>query len=179
MADIHPDWKTDTRIAILGGQAEEVAAQLALPALPLGYVSNPTTIVDIYNAAFYSDYLRYGQCPAYGKTKEMMERSILEYSKFLILYDSRPVGCLSCKETGKGTYEVGCLCVIPEFQGKGIGTAAMEFAKSHFKDWNRFTLVTPADKSENIRFYTEKCGFAIRSVEKDGKVEVIRFVLEK
>ena len=136
-------------------------------------------LVDIYNAAFYSDYLRYGQCPAYGKTKEMMERSILEYSKFLILYDGRPVGCLSCKETGKGTYEVGCLCVIPEFQGKGIGTAAMEFAKSHFKDWNRFTLVTPADKSENIRFYTEKCGFAIRSVEKDGKVEVIRFVLER
>ena len=51
LADMHPDWKTDTRIAILGGQAEEVAAQLALPALPLGYVSNPTTIVDIYNAA--------------------------------------------------------------------------------------------------------------------------------
>ena len=51
LADKHPDWKTDTRIAILGGQAEEVAAQLALPALPLGYVSNPTTIVDIYNAA--------------------------------------------------------------------------------------------------------------------------------
>ena len=30
-------------------------------------------LVDIYNASFYSDFIRYGECPAYGKTKEMME----------------------------------------------------------------------------------------------------------
>ena len=136
-------------------------------------------LVDIYNAAFYSDYLRYGQCPAYGKTKEMMERSIIDYPKFLIVSGGRPVGCISCKALEKGIYEVGCLCVIPEYQGKGIGTAAMEFAKAYYSDWTRLTLITPVDKIENVRFYTEKCGFAIRSVEKDGKVEVIRFVLEK
>ena len=109
----------------------------------------------------------------------MMEQSILEYPKFVILCDSRPVGCISCREVENGTYEVGCLCVIPEYQGKGIGTSAMEFAKSHYQDWNRFTLVTPADKKENVRFYTEKCGLEIRSVEIDGKVKVARFVLER
>ena len=25
-------------------------------------------LIDIYNAAFYSDYVRYGECPAYGRT---------------------------------------------------------------------------------------------------------------
>ena len=109
----------------------------------------------------------------------MMEQSILDFSKFLILCDSRPVGCISCKELGNGIYEVGCLCVIPEFQREGIGTAAMEFAKSYFRDWKRFTLVTPADKTENVRFYTEKCGFDIRSVEMDGSVQVVRFVLDR
>ena len=136
-------------------------------------------LIDIYNASFYSDYIKYGECPAYGKTKEMMEQSIIDYSKFVILCDSKPVGCVSCIEREKGTYEVGCLCVIPEFQGKGIGTAAMAFAKSYFHDWNRFTLVTPVDKRENVRFYTEKCGFDVQSVEMDGNVKIARFVLER
>ena len=142
-------------------------------------LADAVLLTEIYNAAFYSDYLKYGECPAYGKTKEMMEQSILDYSKHLIICDGRPVGCISCRETGRGIYEIGCLCVIPEYQGKGIGTAAVEFAKSYYAEWKIFTLVTPADKSENVRFYTEKCGFGIRSVEMDGSVQVIRFVLER
>ena len=108
-------------------------------------------LIEIYNASFYSDYLRYGECPAYGRTAEMMKQSIRDVPKFLIVCSGRPVGCISCKAQGKGIYEVGCLCVIPEFQGKGIGTAAMEFVKSYYQDWSRFTLVTPVDKHKNAR----------------------------
>ena len=36
-------------------------------------------LIDIYNSSFYSDYVKYGECPAYGKTKEMMEKSIINY----------------------------------------------------------------------------------------------------
>ena len=136
-------------------------------------------LTGIYNAAFYADYVRYGECPAYGRTREMMEQSILEYPKFLILCDGRPVGCISCKAVENGIYEIGCLCVIPEYQGRGIGTAAVEFAKLYYRDWTRFTLVTPADKNENVRFYTEKCGFRIQSAETDGHVKVFRFVLDR
>ena len=59
----------------------------------------------------------------------------------------------SCKELETGKYEVGCLCVIPEFQGRGIGTTAMGFARSFYSDWKSFTLVTPVDKSQNVKFY--------------------------
>ena len=142
-------------------------------------IKDAELLIDIYNASFYEDYIRYGECPAYGKTREMMEQSITEYSKFLIIYDGKAVGCISCRETEKGIIEVGCLCVIPEFQGRGIGTAAMKFARSYYSDWKRFVLVTPADKSENIRFYTDKCGFAIQAEEMDGNVKVLRFVLER
>ena len=136
-------------------------------------------LIEIYNSSFYSDFLKYGECPAYGKTTEMMKQSITEYPKFIILYNGKPVGCISCKQLEHGVYEVGCLCVIPEFQGKGIGTSAMEFVKSYYSDWNRFTLITPVDKSENVRFYTQKCGFDIQSTEMDGNVKVARFVLER
>lgn len=142
-------------------------------------VSDAQLLIDIYDSSFYNDHIKYGVCPAYGKTIEMMKTSIIEFPKFIILCDSRPVGCISCKEMETGVYEVGCLCVIPEYQGKGIGTSAMGFIRSYYKDWRRFTLVTPADKTENVRFYTEKCGFDIQSYEMDGNVRLIRFVLEK
>ncbi len=136
-------------------------------------------LIVIYNSAFYSDYIRYGECPAYGNTKETMEKSIINFPKFIILYNGEPVGCVSCKKVEARTYEVGCLCVIPEFQGKGIGTQAIKFVTSYYKDWDKFTLITPIDKTENVKFYTEKCGFEIVSTEMDGNVKVARFVLEK
>lgn len=136
-------------------------------------------LIEIYNASFYDDYIKYGECPAYGKTKEVMEKSILDYPKFLILCNERPVGCVFCKKKEKKIYEIGCLCVIPEFQGKGIGTQAIEFVKEFYKDWEEFILITPADKLENVRFYSEKCGFNIESTEKDGNVKVVRLVLGK
>ena len=142
-------------------------------------IEDAELLVNIYNSSFYDDYIKYGECPAYGKTKEMMESSIISYPKFVIMFESKPVGCISCKNIKKGTYEVGCLCVIPQYQGKGIGSHAIEFVKSCYKDWNKFTLVTPVDKVENVRFYTEKCGFSIVSTEIDGNVKVARFVLER
>lgn len=142
-------------------------------------VKDALLLISIYNAAFYGDYMKYGECPGYGKTKEMMENSIRKYPKFIIYCGSTPVGCISCKEIEKSVYEIGCLCVIPEFQRKGFGTQAIGFIKEFYRDWKKFTLVTPADKSQNIKFYTEKCGFRMVSAEKDGNVEVARFVLTR
>ena len=127
-------------------------------------------LIDIYNSAFYSDYVKYGECPAYGKTKEMMEKSIMDYPKFIIQNN---------KQVEVGIYEIGCLCVVPEFQGKGIGAKAIKFVTANYKDWDKLTLITPIDKKENVKFYTEKCGFKIVSTEMDGNVKVARFVLEK
>ena len=136
-------------------------------------------LVDIYDSAFYSDYIRFGECPAYGKSKAAMEKSISEYPKLIILCDREPAGCVSCKKISDGIYEIGCLCVVPKFQGKGIGTHAVKYVTSLYKDAEKFTLITPIEKKENVKFYTEKCGFKIVSTETDGNVKVARFVLEK
>ena len=136
-------------------------------------------LVDIYDSAFYDDYVRFGECPAYGKSKAMMEKSIADYPKFIILCDREPAGCVSCKKISAGIYEIGCLCVVPKFQGKGIGAHAVKYVTSLYKDAEKFTLITPIEKTENVKFYTEKCGFKIDSTETDGNVKVARFVLEK
>lgn len=136
-------------------------------------------LVDIYNASFYRDYLKYGECPGYGKTKEKMAQSIKNFPKWIILCDEKPVGAISVRSTGKGSYEVGCLCVIPEYQGKGIGTKALQYALSYYDDWEKITLATPADNTENVGFYTKKCGFRIASEEVDGNVRLFRFVKER
>ncbi len=133
-------------------------------------------LINIYNESFYDDYLRYGSCPGYGKTKEMMEESISKYPKYIILCDNEPVGSISCKKLEKGVYEVSCLCVVPEYQGRGIGTQAIQFVNTLYDDLVKLTLVTPLDKKENVKFYTEKCGFHIESIERDGNVELARFV---
>ena len=96
-----------------------------------------------------------------------------------LLANIRPVGCVSCINLGNGLYEIGCLCIIPEYQGKGIGTQAIRFIKTFYEDWKKLTLVTPIDKKENVKFYTEKCGFRIESTERDGSVELVRFVAER
>ena len=136
-------------------------------------------LVNIYNASFYSDHVRYGACPGYGKTIEAMEASIKEQPKYIILCDNKPVGCVAFKMLEKSVYELTCLCIIPEYQGNGLGTQAVGFVKTLCEDWEKITLVTPVDKEENVRFYTEKCGFRIVAAEKDGNVELVRFVAER
>ena len=83
---------------------------------------------------------------------------------------------LQCWE-GRFFY-IGFFMMNKDFQGKGIGTQAVKFVMSHYKDWDKFTLITPSDKDENVKFYMEKCGFDIVSTEMDGNVKVVRFVLE-
>lgn len=42
-------------------------------------------LIKIYNASFYGDYLKYGECPAYGRTRASMEESIEKFPKLLVL----------------------------------------------------------------------------------------------
>ena len=136
-------------------------------------------LIEIYNSSFYDDYVRYGECPAYGKTKEEMELSIKKYTKYIILSDEIPVGVISFDKKENGQYYLGCLCVIPPYQGKGIGTQAFQYMCSVCLDWKQITLVTPADKEQNIIFYTKKCGFSVANKVMDGSVEVVNFYLNR
>lgn len=136
-------------------------------------------LVGIYNAAFYDDFIRYGQCPAYGRTRARMAESVRKFPKQIIECDGWPVGALSVENRGEGRYFVGCLCVIPKYQGRGIGTAAFRHMLAKHADWRRVELVTPTGNVQNIKFYTEKCGMTQGAHEMDGDVDVVRLFIER
>lgn len=143
------------------------------------YTKDAALLIDIYNASFYDDYIRYGECPAYGRTRTEMEMSIANYPKIIISWGERNVGAISYKNTAAGEYYIGCLCVIPECQGIGIGTDAFHHLLSVCSDWKKIALVTPVDKKENIRFYTEKCGMSIGGTQTDGNVKLVQLYMKR
>lgn len=136
-------------------------------------------LVEIYNSAFYDDYVRYGQCQAYGRSKENMEQSILDYPKSIAYDQDKPVGVISYKEEAPGKYYIGCLAVVKEEQGRGIGTSLMKHFMDEHPDWNELTLVTPKDNERNIKFYTKRFGFDIVGEVIDGAVTVLHFKLSR
>ena len=142
-------------------------------------IEDAEVLVDIYNKAFYEDFVIYGQCPGYGRTVDDMIRSIKETSKYIAYIGSTAVGAISVLKKDDGLYYLGALCVIPEYQRKGIGYKLLEFIKEQNTDWKKIELVTPADKEKNINFYTKKCGFKIDYEEMDGAVKVYHFSLNK
>ena len=46
-------------------------------------------------------------------------------------------------------------------------------------DWRRIELVTPADKAQNINFYTQRCGMAVQGYEMDGGVRVTKLAIQR
>ena len=134
-------------------------------------------LVDIYNKAFYEDFVKYGECPGYGKSVSDMEKSINETSKYIAYVGSAAVGAISVLKKDDGLYYLGALCVIPEYKRQGIGYKLLEFFKEQNKDWKKIELITPSDKEKNINFYTKKCGFSIDAEEMDGAVKVYHFIL--
>ena len=141
--------------------------------------SDAEILIEIYNSAFHEDFIRYGQCQAYGRSRENMEQSIMEYPKIIAYDQEKPVGAISYKEEGPGKYYIGCLAVIKEEQGRGIGTLLLNRFMNEHQDWHEITLVTPKDNERNIRFYTKRFGFEIVGEEEDGAVTVLWFRLTR
>ena len=136
-------------------------------------------LVELYDRSFYEDFVKYGQCPAYGRTKERMEESIRRFPKEIVLCDGVPVGAISWEHRGGGQYYLGCLCVAPDYQNRGIGTQAVSYFRQTHPDWTRIELITPADKIGNIHFYTQKCGFELINTAMDGDVKVVCLSLKR
>ncbi|MBO4459054.1 MAG: GNAT family N-acetyltransferase [Clostridiales bacterium] len=143
-------------------------------------INDVALLIEIYDSAFYDDHIRYGaECQAYGRSPEDMARSVVEYPKVIAYEEDKAAGLISYKDEGQGKYYIGCLAVKKEEQGRGIGTALMNYFMDEHPDWTEITLVTPEDKEENIRFYTERFDFDIVGEEDDGSVTVLLFKLSR
>ena len=129
--------------------------------------------------AFHTD-TEYGRSepggpPGYDSPEwqlEMMEQST-EY--VCILDRDRLIGGMVLFAMGT-EYRLGRIFVDPEYQGKGIGRAALEYLFGHFPWASRWTLTTPDWNRRTRAFYTA-LGFVAEKEDggfvyfgKDGQV---------
>lgn len=128
-------------------------------------------LVKVQDQSFLEDYLKYGQCPGYGRSVESMKASIKNSTQYKIVVDMQIIGKVSVKATDNHAH-LDCLCVIPTYQHKGIGQRAIAFIESQFPAVNYWSLETPKDKLRNIMFY-EKSGYFIDGELLDGVKVVI------
>lgn len=124
-------------------------------------------LTDLYDRAFLEDFQRYGQCPGYGRSQEQMRDSLRRVPKQILLFGGVPVGVLSYERRDDGSVYLGCLCIVPEMQGGGLGTRAFAHMLEECPEVHRFELVTPADKAQNIAFIPENADAASRAMGRE------------
>lgn len=128
---------------------------------------NVPLLTDLYDRAFLEDFQRYGQCPGYGRSQEQMRDSLRRVPKQILLFGGVPVGVLSYERRDDGSVYLGCLCIVPEMQGRGLGTRAFAHMLEEYPEVHRFELVTPADKAQNIAFVPENADAASRAMGRE------------
>lgn len=124
-------------------------------------------LTNLYDRAFLEDFQRYGQCPGYGRSQEQMRDSLRRVPKQILLFGGVPVGVLSHERRDDGSVYLGCLCIVPEMQGRGLGTRAFAHMQEECPEVHRFELVTPADKAQNIAFIPENADAASRAMGRE------------
>jgi ribosomal protein S18 acetylase RimI-like enzyme len=115
--------------------------------------SDAEAIIGVQNKAFYSDYMKYGLCPAYGRTPEQIIDAMRRSCTYKIVADGRITGKVSAHRMEEGSMHLDCLCVIPEYENRGIGRMAVAHIEGCFPGVKSWTLETPADSQRNRRFY--------------------------
>lgn len=130
-------------------------------------------LVNVQDKAFYADYVKYGECPGYGKSEEKMRESLTKNQQYKIIVDDIVIGKVSAHEK-EGVCHLDCLCVMPEYENKGIGQKAVVFIEKQYPQANSWALETPKDKVRNHYFY-KKCGYDIVGERMDGNVAIMIF----
>lgn len=117
-------------------------------------------LVKIQDAAFESDFIKYGNCPAYHEPPDIMRREIADGSRiaYRILADNSDVGDIIIRKRQDGIFNLRVLAVIPQYQNRHIGKKAIEFLTNTYSEAAGWELITPMDNKRNCYFY-ESNGF--------------------
>ncbi len=114
-------------------------------------------LITVQNAAFAEDFARYGECPSYGEDPALMAGMIADAFVYLIVAGEEVVGDFILRHRPDGSWYVRTVSVVPAWQGRGIGSAAMRFMEREFGA-GVWRLCTPQGTARNRRFY-ENLGY--------------------
>lgn len=137
-------------------------------------INDSDALINVRNQSFYADYIKYGSSPGYNYSKESMTNCILNRISYKIICNNQIIGNISVTDNHNNTYHLGCLCVIPDYESKGIGQEALRFIENEFPNATNWNLVTPADKERNHNFY-KKAGYTIVKEYINASVKLVLF----
>ncbi len=109
-------------------------------------------LIAVQNAAFAEDFARYGECPSYDEDPANMAQMIAEAFVYLIVAGEEVMGDFILRHRPDGTWYVRTVSVIPDWQGRGVGSAAMRFMERELGA-GVWRLCTPQGTAKNRRFY--------------------------
>ena len=138
------------------------------------FLEDADILISVQNQGFYADFIKYGVCPGYNHTRERMAEIISIRHVYKILCDGIVVGDIIVRDDGDGNYYLGCICIIPDYENRGIGQLAMNFIDDSFPDAKHWSLETPSDKLRNHYFY-KKYGCEIAKEYDVGGVHISFF----
>lgn len=89
---------------------------------------------------------------------------------YIIQYDNNDIGFYNGEILKNGNYEIGNICIIPEYQGKGIGTNILKYMLEKYCDTN---IEIQYFKQNPVGNLYERLGFE-KSGETDFHYQMIK-----
>lgn len=117
-------------------------------------------LICVQNLAFDEDFRLYGECPAVNEPEDKMREMIENAFVYKILDGEKLIGDIIVRKRDGGERYLRVLAVIPEYQCKGIGGAAIRHIENDHPEATVWTLITPEGSARNRHFY-EKHGYKI------------------
>ena len=95
------------------------------------------------------------------KEQQIRFKSSIDRNKnntYIIIYENKKIGFYQGKLINKDTYYIENICIIPEYQGKGIGTKILSDIIEKYKEYN---VEIPYFKNNPVGNLYKKLGFNI------------------
>ncbi len=128
-------------------------------------------LAEIGRLAFEADKRMFGQGPDIYENPGFLLPLLADGDGKVrkLCLDEKTIGLIVSFPRTASSRWLGCICLLPEWQGWGYGSRALEMLEAAYPDVTQWGLDTPAAKEINLRFY-RKAGYRIvgESVTPDG-----------
>lgn len=114
-------------------------------------------------------YRDYETNPAAESIEKIAVRMDMPYTSYFLIYaDGKPVGALRAHRIEKNRYRIAPVFIIPESQGKGIGSKAMLLLETLIPEAEIWELEAILEEEKSCRFY-ERLGY-----KTTGRTEILK-----
>ena len=142
-----------------------------LPATP----ADLDTLRDIGHQAFHEDKLAYGQGPDIYENPDFLRPLLAEEGTVhKLTVGDTAIGLTITFARTPASRWLGCLCILPTWQGRGFGGQAIRLLEAAYPGVCQWALDTPAANPRNRHFY-EKAGY--REIERNMTDEGLELVV--